>query len=90
MASSAQYTFISAVTAAEGVRQTAKTTAFNTWAFQPGAPLTTYIAALLAADQAYIASVKSAANTEAELLGATGMNGLFGGNIAQITSPQAN
>jgi hypothetical protein len=85
MASSAQYTFIAAVAAAEGVRQTAKTAAFNTWAFQPGAPLATYQAAILAADQAYNAAVKSAANTEGETLGPSlGHSGLIRGNIASL------
>jgi hypothetical protein len=85
MATGPQYTFIQAVAAAEGVRQTAKLAAFNTWNFQPGAPLTTYNAAILAADQAYVAAIKSAANTEGETLGPSlGQSGLIAGNIANI------
>ena len=50
MATSAQYTFIQAVAAAEGVRQTAKASAFTTYAFVP-ANLAAYKTALAAADR---------------------------------------
>lgn len=63
MALAAEYTFTAAVQKAEGVRQTAKAAAFTTWAFQQGAPLTTYLTALEAADNAFITSVNSAAST---------------------------
>jgi hypothetical protein len=63
MGTSAEYTFTAAVQKAEGVRQTAKAAAFATWAFQQGAPLTTYVATLESADNTYIASVNSAAST---------------------------
>jgi hypothetical protein len=58
-----EYTFAQAVAKAEGVRQSAKTAAFNTWAFQQGAAFTTYVTALETADNAFIAAVNSAANT---------------------------
>jgi hypothetical protein len=63
MGTLAEYTFTQAVIKAEGVRQSAKATAFATWAFQQGAPLTTYCTALEAADNAYITAVNSAAST---------------------------
>jgi hypothetical protein len=63
MATSAEFTFLRAVALAEQTRQLAKTAAFNTWAFGTGAALTTYTAALEAADNAYIASVNAAAST---------------------------
>lgn len=63
MALLAEYTFTLAVQKAEGIRQTAKAAAFATWAFQQGAPLTTYVTAGEAADNAYITSVNAAAST---------------------------
>jgi hypothetical protein len=63
MATSAEYTFTAAVQKAEGIRQAAKAAAFTTWAFQQGAPLTTYVTALETADNAFITSVNSAAST---------------------------
>ena len=86
MASSAQYTFIQAVAAAEGVRQTAKTAAFNTFAaagFAPGS-LSTYKTALAAADVAYLTAVNTARNTEAENLGTLGDTGPIAGNWAGL------
>jgi hypothetical protein len=74
MASATEQTFVRAVAAAEGVRQAAKAAAFATWAFQQGAPLATYIAALSAADVAYTTAVNSALNT----LGGTGNVGQSG------------
>jgi hypothetical protein len=70
MATATEQTFIRSVAAAEGVRQVAKASVV-TWAFQQGAPLATYIAALSAADVAYITAVNSALNT----LGGTGNAG---------------
>jgi hypothetical protein len=75
MASAAERTFIAAVATAESTRQVAKAAAFATWAFQQGAPLTTYIAALLAADVAYITAVNTALNTSALPLGNLGQSG---------------
>jgi hypothetical protein len=63
MAMASELTFSNAVRKAEGIRQTAKAAAFATWAFQQGAPLTTYVAALAAADNTYMTSVNSAAST---------------------------
>ena len=63
MATLAEYTFTQAVIKAEGVRQAAKATAFATWAYQQGAPLTTYVTALETADNAFITAVNTAANT---------------------------
>ena len=83
MATATEQTFIRSVAAAEGVRQVAKASAFVTWAFQQGAPLATYIAALSAADVAYITAVNSALNT----LGGTGNAGQSGpiaGNWASV------
>jgi hypothetical protein len=87
MATGAQYTFISAVAAAEGVRQTAKTAAFNTFAaagFAAGS-LATYKTALAAADVAYITAVNTARNTEAETIGTVGDTGPIAGNWAGLT-----
>jgi hydroxymethylpyrimidine/phosphomethylpyrimidine kinase len=63
MATSAESTFIAAVSKAESTRQVAKAAAFATWAYGTGSSLTTYTAALLAADQAYVTAVNSALNT---------------------------
>jgi hypothetical protein len=63
MAMASELTFTQAVRKAEGIRQTAKAAAFATWAYQQGAPLTTYVTALEAADNAFITSVNSAAST---------------------------
>jgi hypothetical protein len=67
MATAAELTFCNAVRVAEGVRQVAKAAAFAAYGFV-AANLATYIAALQAADNAYVTSVNSAANT----LGAAG------------------
>src|SRR5262249_23674449 len=67
MATSAEYTFMIAVQKAEGVRQASKAAAFTTWAFGAGSALTTYLAALVWADDAYTGSVKSALNTAASV-----------------------
>src|SRR5262249_40655380 len=67
MATSAEYTFMQAVQKAEGVRQASKAAAFTTWAFGGASALTTYLAALVSADDAYTASVKSALNTAANV-----------------------
>jgi hypothetical protein len=84
MATSAQYTFIQAVAAAEGVRQTAKASAFTTYAFVP-ANLAAYKTALAAADVAYITAVNTARNTEAETIGTVGDTGPIAGNWAGLT-----
>lgn len=63
MATAAEYTFMKAIYLAEQTRQTAKLNAFNTWAFGVGGALSTYVAALEAADNAYITAANSAAST---------------------------
>jgi hypothetical protein len=67
MATSTEYTFMTTVAKAEGVRQAAKAAAFATWAYGAGSALTTYLAALVSADDAYTASVKAAVNTAANV-----------------------
>ena len=67
MATSAEYTFMTAVAKAEGIRQTARAAAFSTWAFGAGSALTTYLSSVQSADDAYTASVKSALNTAANV-----------------------
>ena len=63
MATLAEVTFMQAVAAAEGVRQTAKTAAFATWAFGSGATLTTYLSSLKSADKTYLDAISAAINT---------------------------
>ena len=66
MAIAKEYTFLTAMQAAEGVRQTAKTAAFTAQAVSgaiPPANLAAYITALEAADNAYITAVNAAAST---------------------------
>src|SRR6516165_471882 len=66
MAISKEYVFAAAVTAAEGVRQTAKAAAFAAQAVAgsiPPANLAAYVTALEAADNAYITAVNAAAST---------------------------
>jgi hypothetical protein len=60
MATSAEFTFMQAVTKAEGVRQAARAAAFATWGFGAGSALTTYIAALQSAENAYTTSLINA------------------------------
>jgi hypothetical protein len=87
MASAAQYTFISAVAAAEGVRQTSKAAAFSTFqaaGFSAGS-LAAYKTSLAAADVAYITAVNTARNTEAETIGTVGDAGPIAGNWAGLT-----
>jgi hypothetical protein len=67
--------FYNAVVAAEAVRQASKVAAFNTWAFQPGAPAVTYVTALADADVACITAVNSAADTSNLLTGTVGHTG---------------
>jgi hypothetical protein len=65
MATAAEGTFWAAVNTANGVKQVAYTTAFNTYqaaGFTPAAR-TTYAAACLAADVAFVTAFNSAANT---------------------------
>lgn len=65
MATAAEMTFAAAVRTAEGVRQSAKQTAFNTFAAAAfaGSALATYAAALESADNAFVTAVNSAAST---------------------------
>lgn len=86
MALAAQYTFIQAVAAAEGVRQTAKAAALATFqaANFAAASWSTYNTAIQAADTAYMLAVKNAANTEAETLGNLGYAGPIRSNIGQL------
>lgn len=62
MATAAESTFYAAVAKAEGVRQVAKAAALATYGFAQSG-LATYLSALQAADNAYLTSVVSAANT---------------------------
>ncbi len=75
MALAAEQAFYNAVVAAESVRQASKVAAFNTWAFQPGAPAVTYVTALSDADVAYTTAVNSAADTSNLLMGNVGQTG---------------
>src|SRR5690242_1828947 len=63
MATSAESTFIAAVAKAEAARQISKASAFTTWNYQTGSPLTTYVAALVTADNTFVTAVQAAANT---------------------------
>src|SRR5262249_61036658 len=66
MATAAEQTFVAAVRAAEGVRQVAKASAFTTNAVNgaiPAANLAAYVAALQAAENTFLTSINSAANT---------------------------
>ena len=62
MATAAEQTFVAAVRVAEGVRQAAKAAALTTYGFVQ-ANLAAYLTSLEAADNAYMASVNSAAST---------------------------
>lgn len=75
----AELIFMKAVANAEGVRQIARTAAFNTWAYGTGSAFTTYTAALVAADNTYINAIQSAANT----MGATGLTIPNSGPVGQ-------
>jgi hypothetical protein len=90
----AEYTYKQAVTAAEGVRQTAVTAAFATYSaagFTSGAR-NTYSAAVATAQQAYITAVESAmatlsgAVTGGEPLSTLGLAGPIGSNIANLVN----
>lgn len=84
MASAAEFTYAGAVIAAEMTRQVSKQAAFVTYGFvQANYPA--YIAALAAADVAYITAVNTAMNTLAITLN-SGLSGLLGGKIASIGS----
>lgn len=74
MSSLKENTFIAAVAAAEGVRQTSKTAAFVTYGYV-AANLAAYITAVAAADVAYITAVNAAANTSGLLMGNAGETG---------------
>lgn len=78
MASLAENTFYIAVGVAEGVRQSAKASAFATYGFAQ-ANLAAYKTAIAAADVAYFTAVTAALNTEAGTLGNIGQTGPFGG-----------
>jgi hypothetical protein len=87
MASAPEQTFIAAVNAAENTRQGAKATALAIYVaagFTPAAR-TAYVAALVAADVAYITAVNSAAST-AGITFNTGYTALIGGNIGTIAT----
>jgi hypothetical protein len=84
MATLKEQTFIVAVLAAEQTRQVAKAAAFTTYGFVL-ANLAAYIAALSAADVAYITAVNAAANT-AGLLGTPGQSGPLGSPWASIAA----
>lgn len=62
MATGVEITYKLAVAKADSTRQAAKAAAFATYGFSPSG-LATYIAALAAADVAYLNSVNAAANT---------------------------
>jgi hypothetical protein len=99
MATAAEFTFISAVRAAEGVRQAAKAAAFTAYGFV-AATLAAYLTALEAADNAFIAAVNAAASTAGAvgytipnsgtpnpgnvLIGDIGSFQLIGGNIGTL------
>ncbi len=88
MASAAESTFIAAVNAAENTRQNAKGTALATYVaagFTPAAR-TTYVAALVAADVAYITAVNSPMNTSGLLLDNNAHFGPVPYNIATIAT----
>lgn len=74
MATSAEITFMAAVSAAELTRQNARASAFTTYGFV-AANLAAYKTALAAADVAYITAVNAAANTSGLLLGNHGHTG---------------
>lgn len=84
MATALEQALIVAVNAAEGVRQTAKASAFTTYAFNP-ANLAAYKAALVAADVAFETAFTSAAST-AGITPLAVPEGIFGGNIATIAT----
>jgi hypothetical protein len=74
MALLVERTFILAVATAESNRQAAKAAAFAAYAFVP-ANLPTYIAAILAADVAYVTAVNAAASASGLDLGTLGQSG---------------
>jgi hypothetical protein len=87
MASLVERTFITAVQVAESTRQVAKASAASTYSaagFTPAA-LTTYIAALLAADVAYSTAVNNAMNTSGLVLLTLGDTGPIPTNTASLT-----
>lgn len=87
MASATESTFIAAVIAAEATRQAAKIAAFNTWAFQPGAPYTTYKTAIADADVAYFTAVNTARDASNLTLGNIGDTGPIGGYTGSLVQP---
>jgi hypothetical protein len=74
MASAAQQTFMTAVSAAESTRQQSKAAAFLTYGFV-AANLAAYKIALADADVAYITAVNAASNTSDLQLGNIALNG---------------
>ena len=82
MCTALEQAFIVAVTTAEGVRQTSKAAAFTTYGFV-AANYATYVAALVAADVAFLASVNTAATT-AGITPIAVESGPVGGNWATI------
>jgi len=85
MAKAAEITFDAAVTAAEGVRQSAKAAALATYGYV-AANLAAYITALAAADVAYTTAVNAAANTSGLLMGQNGLSGLIPTTWASIAA----
>jgi hypothetical protein len=85
MALAAEVTFVNAVAAAEGIRQVTKAAALATYGYVQ-ANLAAYIAALAAADVAYITAVNTAANSSGLTLGNAGQSGPLGGRNANIVN----
>ncbi len=88
MATSAEQTFINAVAVAASTRQVAYAAAFATYApngFGVFGSLATYLAAIVAADNAYQDAVQSAATTAAISPRAVdNLQGVMGGKMASI------
>jgi hypothetical protein len=84
MATLKEQNFIAAVAVAESTHQAAKQSAFNTYGFVL-ANLAAYVAALSAADVAYITAVNAAMNT-AGLSGTPGQSGPISSPWASIAT----
>ena len=92
MASSSDFTYIQAVAAAEGARQTAVSTAYATFqaASFAAASWATYKTAVATAQQAYIEAVKTAmatlsgASPAGPIMPTYGLSGPIGSNIANL------
>lgn len=86
MATSAEITFMVAVSAAEQTRQASKVAAFNTYGWV-AANYAAYKVALADADVAYITAVNAAANTADLLLGNLGHTGPIPTTWATLAAP---